>query len=392
MTGTARTGDEYEPLAPRGRPPRPSPSWAAVGCFLILAFGAVTLARGLLTPVTLALLLFFVFSPVCRIFSHVGIPQGVTAAIITLGLFVGSAVATTILAVPLSSALQNAPQIFRALDEKMTALRGSVAKIQDAAAQLQSLGQNAVPQGTTVVAADNTGVLTGIALTTPSVLGQFIFTLVLLFFGLASRDVLYMRTVQSFSSFTDKQSALAAMHEIERSLGHYLGTITLINAGLGIAIGLAMWAWGMPAPALFGAAGFAFNFVPYIGAIGGVILSTLVALVTMDGVLAAALVGLTYLALTSFEGQFVTPYFLSQRLRLNTVVVFIAVALFAWLWSVVGMIVAVPLLVVLHVICTSIPGMRGLGRFLSGDVEAIDERIEDAVEAGPARTAPPTST
>ncbi|RAH95890.1 hypothetical protein DLJ53_33820 [Acuticoccus sediminis] len=122
----------------------------------------------------------------------------------------------------------------------------------------------------------------------------------------------------------------------------------------------------MPGAILFGVGAFAFNFIPYLGAVAGVLIATLVALVTMDGILVPILVGSTYLALTSAEGQLVTPYLVSQRLSLNTVIVFIAVALFAWLWSVVGMIVAMPLLVALNVICHTVPGMAGLGSFLSG--------------------------
>lgn len=54
----------------------------------------------------------------------------------------------------------------------------------------------------------------------------------------------------------------------------------------------------------------------------------------------------TYMALTSFEGQLMTPYLLSSRLKLNTPFVFISVAFFAWIWSVIGMVVAVPILIV----------------------------------------------
>ena len=67
------------------------------------------------------------------------------------------------------------------------------------------------------------------------------------------------------------------------TLGSYLGTITLINAGLGVAVAVCMWAWDMPQPALFGVMAFAFNYIPYLGAVAGVVLSTAVAFVSMPG-------------------------------------------------------------------------------------------------------------
>jgi len=184
---------------------------------------------------------------------------------------------------------------------------------------------------------------------------------------LASGDLLYLKIVQSFATMAQKRRAYAALRQIEDSLGSYLGTITIINAGLGLAIGLAMWGWGMPAPAMFGVAAFLLNFIPYIGLILGMVMATAIALVTMDGFLAPILVGATYAGLSSIEGQLITPYSVSRRLEMNTVVVFITVALWAWLWSVPGMIVAVPMLVVFRVLCDHIPGLERLGNFLGGD-------------------------
>lgn len=347
---------------------RPKPSWATIGLFLIATLAAVTLARSFLLPLTLAVLLFFVFSPACRVMARVGVPQALSAALVTLALFAGLVAGTALFAVPLASAIDDAPRIFSALDNKLAKLQGSVKEIQEAVDRIGDLspGDAEEPEPAPKPAGGE-DILTNIAMTTPAVFAQLVFTLVLLFFALASRELLYRRTVESFSVITDKRKALTAMHEIEENLGNYLGSITLINAGLGVAVGLAMWAWGMPAPALFGAAAFTFNFVPYIGAVAGVVLATVVALVSMNGLVEPALVGATYLLLTSIEGQLVTPYLVSQRLRLNTVVVFVAVALFAWLWSVVGMIVAVPLLVVLNVVASTIPGLKGFAHFLSGD-------------------------
>ena len=347
-----------------------------IGIFIIVALAAATLARAFLLPLTLALLLFFVFAPACRMMARVGIAQTVSAAAVTLALFAALVAAVAVFAVPLASAIDDAPTIFQALDRKLDKLQGSVKEIQEAVDQINKLSEVEDEEPGRATAgerepepAPDTGsdVITNLAMTTPAVFAQLVFTLVLLYFALASRELLYRRTVESFSVITDKRKALSAMHEIEESLGNYLGAITLINAGLGVAVGLAMWAWGMPAPALFGAAAFTFNYVPYLGAVAGVMISTVVALITMDGLVAPLLVGFTYLMLTTIEGQLITPSLVSQRLRLNTVVVFIAVALFAWLWSIVGMIVAVPLLVVLNVVASAIPGMRGVSHFLSGE-------------------------
>lgn len=219
-----------------------------------------------------------------------------------------------------------------------------------------------------VAAPAATGSMTGTLVSMgPAVVSQLFFTLIFLFFLLASGDLLYLRIVQSFDTLKEKRAAYNALREIEASLGSYLGAITIINVGLGVASGLAMWALGMPSPLLWGIAATVLNFIPYIGAAIGYIGAFVVALVMFDDVWRALLVGAVYFSLTAFEGQFITPYFVSRRLQLNTVVVFLTVALWAWLWSILGMVVAVPMLVVMRVLADHIPGLEKFGNFLAGE-------------------------
>ena len=147
----------------------------------------------------------------------------------------------------------------------------------------------------------------------------------------------------------------------------------------------------MPSPVLFGLAAFLLNYVPYLGSVGGVIIATLVALFVFDDLFTPLMVGGSYLLLTSVEGQLITPYFVSRRLQLNTVVVFLTVALWAWLWSVLGMIVAVPVLVVIRVLAEHIPGLNKFGNFLAGeDPPELEDEDEDADAASP--SASPVAT
>jgi predicted PurR-regulated permease PerM len=140
-------------------------------------------------------------------------------------------------------------------------------------------------------------------------------------------------------------------------------------------VGVAFWAMEMPSPFVFGVIAFLFNFVPYLGALAGIAVAMAVALVSFDWLGWPLLVGGAYLALTSIEGQFITPYFVGRNLRLNTVVVFLAVSFWAWLWSAIGMVVAVPLLTTLRTIAAHVDGMGGLADFLGErHSEHLDER------------------
>jgi predicted PurR-regulated permease PerM len=189
--------------------------------------------------------------------------------------------------------------------------------------------------------------------------------LVLLLFLLASGDMFYEKIVHVMPTFKDKRRAVRIVYDIERKLSRYLFTITAINAGLGASIGASMWLIGMPNPLLFAVIGFAFNYVPYLGALSGIAVAAIVGLVTFDGAAQAFLPAVVYFALTAIEGQFVTPYFVGRRLEMNSVVIFLSIALGAWLWSVMGMLLAVPLLVTIRAFCEHIPRLEPVGGFLS---------------------------
>lgn len=365
-------------------------NWAIIGIFLILAFSALAAGRDFLMPVTMAILLFFVFTPFRRFARRRGIPDAATALMVTVSIMLVVATLAYAASGPISRAMNNMPIISQQLEVKFDSVRDSIANLRDAAQRIDEAQQVEPDDGdSTAIKVEESGSTTlgTVVKSAPLLLGQTFFTLILLFFMIASGDLLYLKIVQSFDRMRDKRGAYLALREIEDSLGNYLGAITIINAGLGLVIGLAMFAWGMPGALLFGMGAFVLNFIPYLGAITGVAISGLVALVVMPGLFWPGMVALTYLGLTSLEGQIITPYFVSRRLQMNTVVVFLAVALWAWLWSVLGMVIAVPVLVVLRVMADHIPGWEKFGNFLAGDeppaLEDDDqEDARDLVEAG----------
>ena len=374
---------------------RSSHGWAVIGIFIILLGAAITYAREFLMPVTLAVLLFLVFVPVRRWLWRRGISPVVSATGITALLVAFLLVMGSMLVVPARQLVDDLPQISQQLEEKLRALKHSVKSLQNAAEKIDDIADTDAEAGTgavqpAVVAESgggsvSSGMVTAATAYVPAFFSQLLLTLLLLFFMLASGDLLYLKIVQSFDTMRDKRRAYLALREIEDSIGDYLGTITLINLGLGVAIGFALYLLGMPSPTMFGAMAFLLNYIPYIGMIIGMFIIAVVGLVSFDGYIIAIMASLSYIVINSIEGQIITPYFISRRLRMNTVVVFLSVALWAWLWSVIGMIVAVPLLVVIRVLSEHIPSLEKFGNFLGDNrPPAID--MTDEEDAAPAQT------
>lgn len=382
-----------EPAAPvpprkrRGISRSVGPRWAVVGIFLLVSIQAIAYASAFLIPVVFALLLTLVFSPMRRFLGRMGISSGFSALLIVTVLMSALVLALSGLATPFSEWLDNAPEIARQIQQKISEIRDAAEGVREAAEQVDTItsGEEVV-EGEEVqrIVVDEPGNAVDMALAAPAILAQMFFTLILMFFLLASGDMFYEKIVYVLPNFGDKRRAMRIAYDIERKLSRYLFTITVINAGLGFSIGVAMWLLGMPNPVLFGVIGFVLNYIPYIGAILGVAAAASVALVSLDQVEQVLVVAGAYFGLTAFEGQFVTPYFVGRSLRLNTVVVFLSVTLWAWLWSVTGMLVATPLLVMVRTLCEHIPALEPLGHFLSArGAERDDIPATEAKPAGP---------
>jgi predicted PurR-regulated permease PerM len=352
---------EQPPVAP----PAGAPRWAVIGIFIMLVIFAMAYARSFLMPVVLALLLKMVFAPLQRALDRAGLPSGVSALLIVGSLLAMLVVGVAMLATPVSDWVNRAPLITRQIEAKLGELAWATEGMREAAKQMDQIASGEDDPEVQRVVIDDSGDFVTLAMSVPTAIAQLFFTLILLFFLLASGDMFYEKIVHVMPTFRDKRTAMRIAHDVERKLSHYLSTIALINACLGLAIGLAMWLLGMPNPFLLGVLAFGLNFIPYVGAIVGVLLATVVAIVSLPTLWDAVLVALVYFLLTSIEGQLATPYFVGRRLRLNTVVVFVCITLFAWLWSVVGMLVATPLLLTVRTLCEHIPSLQPVGDFLS---------------------------
>lgn len=354
------------------------------GIFVLLLVHALIFASDFLIPVTTAVLGYFILNAPRRALARIGVPSPIAAGIFTIAIAAVLSVGGVALSEPLTGFVTDIPRL---IDESMATLAGPGGPLDvfNRAAEATGTVMGDAASPTRVQVVDNSGIATSVASVVPGVMGQIIFAMCLLFFLVASGDLFIQKTIQVVDRFEDKKTTLLTIHMIEARLGNYLGAITLINMALGVVIGAAMWIWDLPSPWLVGLMAAVLNFVPFVGAAVGALVAGAIAFVTFGDLWAAVGVLGTYYGLTALEGQLVTPALVGQRLRLNVTMVFLSVAFFAWIWSVMGMVVAVPMLIVVKVVCDAIPGLRKVGLFL-GDAEGFVPDRDTAPLKGGANT------
>ncbi len=338
------------------------------GIFLLMLFAAVYFAKDVMLPIVLGLLLALTLSPLVRGLERTGIPSQLSAAIIILGIGISGGLGAYAMSGPVTNWVQAAPEMGQKLRYKLAGLTESVKAVQEASENVEALADTASPKVDKVVL-QRPGLLAAAVTQAVSFGTSVIVGLILAMFILASGDLFYVKLVEAYPTFRDKKRAIKIVRDIERRISHYLLTITLINAGLGLSIGIALMLIGLPYPYVWGIAAFLLNFLPFIGAIIGALAIAAFSVLNFDSFAYAMLAPAAYFTLTSIEGQLVTPTVLGRRLELNTVSVFLTVVVWGWLWSVPGALMAVPFLLLLKVVCDHVEGLSVLGNFLSARSE-----------------------
>ena len=339
-----------------------------VGIFLILAVGAMYYARSFFLPLVLALLVRLVFAPLVHTLGRRGIPAALSAVMLVVALGSGMMAASAFLSKPVTEMVSGAPDAIKEVRARFAFLNEPFAKLSDAGQAVQAIDDGTQgandPQRVVVV---QSGLLAWAVGTAADVGATFGAMLILSVFLLASGDTLRLKLIRIPSGLSGKKRSLRVLADIENEVSRYLLTITAINAGLGLCVGIAMAALGMPDPLIWGIAAALLNYVPYVGGLLGLTLAFVVAVITFPSLAIAVLPPLAYLTLQLLEGYFVTPMILGRRLELNTVAILIVLSLTTWMWGIVGTIIGVPLLVVIKVFSDNFPALFPLAEFLSGE-------------------------
>lgn len=336
------------------------------GLFALALAAALYAAKPIMVPIVLAVLLAVMLGHVVRwLRERLRIPPPVGAALVLLVVVGGVGSSAYVLSQPVTEWLREMPGEMREMERKFQGVRERVEGLREAGEQVEAMAQGESEED------DAVEVSVRKATITPFLLGQTWYiaanaflTLGLLYFLLASDDLFLVKLVRVIPKFANKKLAVEVVHRVQGDIAVYFLTITLINAGLGVAVGVALWLLGVPNPLLWGIAAAVLNFIPFAGAIVGVLAVTVVSAANFEHLGYIVLPPLVYYTLTTVEASFVTPMILGKRLVLNPVVIFLAIMLWGWMWGIPGIFLAVPIMSAIKITCDNIEPLRAAGEFL----------------------------
>jgi predicted PurR-regulated permease PerM len=320
--------------------------------------------RSILLPIVLALLLSYLLRPIVRALARAKIPTPLGAALILIALFISIGYGMSTLAAPVAGWLEKAPSGLQELQRKFMPMKKSMTQVAQATGEIEKL---ATPDSPTKAAVEvkRHPITEMLYMGTPEFIASALLLLILLYFLLAYDGVFIAKLIKLMPTLSDKKRAVSIAHEIESHISRYLLTVTMINTCLGLAVGTTVGLLGLRNPVMWGAMVAVLNFVPYLGALTGIICMTIGATLSFDNLSYALVFPAVYLLLSTLEGNFVTPWVMGRSLTLNPVIILLSLTFWGWMWGIAGVILAVPILAAFKIFCAHIKPMEPLAEFLS---------------------------
>jgi predicted PurR-regulated permease PerM len=339
----------------------------------VVVIAGLYLARSVLIPITLAILLSFLLAPLVNLLRRLYFGRVLSVlvsvllaltAILALGGLIGTQLAALAEEVPryavtIQQKIDTAQQLVLSRMTELTQSLGHKLPPADQAGKAKpglalAAKPSAGPQQPVQVEVhqpDMTPMELAQRIVTPVVepLSTTAIVLIVSIFILLQREDLRDRVIRLFGS-SDLHRTTLAMNDAARRLSRYLLTQLAVNATFGVLIAVGLSFIGIPSPVMWGVLGALLRFVPYVGApLSGLIPLALAAAIDPGWSLLLWTASL-YVVVEVSLGQVVEPLLYGRSTGLSPFAVVVAATFWTWLWGPIGLILSTPLTLCLMVL------------------------------------------
>jgi len=398
--------DRIPELALETPPSVPAASSPELRTLVAVAVGAIVvatlyIAQDVLIPITLAVMLSFVLSPLVDVLRRIGLWRAAAVALSVLVALGAIGLIGTLLGSQAATLAADVPQYVEAVQNKVESIQALAITRIASITRLLSGDRPATPPvavpvvrppaGTTDAAAVAAGgtqqqplvvelarpkssVLAVARAVIEPVLGPLettIIVLIVAIFILMQREDLRDRFIRLFGS-TDLHRTTIAMDDAGQRLSRYFVSQLSVNACFGVVIGVGLSLIGVPSAALWGVLAGLLRFVPYVGPLLAAVAPLTLAAAVDPGWWTTIYVALLFVIVEPLTGYVVEPLLYGHSTGLSPMSVIVAAVFWTWIWGPVGLILSTPLTLCLVVMGRHVKSLEFFDVLL-GDRPALSE-------------------
>ncbi len=337
--------------------------------FYLVLFLAVVLAGFLfktmstvLIPVVLSFMLSFVFLPIIKKLNvKTGIPWVICSLIIVVLFFIALLGLTSILVTSLTGIISEYPKYESRFMSIYQLIAQSLAIEIDSSKSLfqnlwTSLKVREYTQKLAVML--SSGV---ISFSKTIFLISIMTAFILLEMRLTKRKMHY--------AFKDNREKITRIsNQIINQTMRYISIKFFISLATGVVCGLVSLIIGLDFPIVWGFLAFIMNFIPIFGSVISVGLTTIFSLIQFYPSWGKTLFVLIFMTSVNMVlGNIIEPRIEGKNLGISPVIILISLSLWGYIWGFTGMLLAVPLMVIIKIVCENIDYLKGLAILIGND-------------------------
>ena len=323
---------------------------------------ALYLAREVLVPITLAVLLSFVLAPLVHLLRRIHLPRVPAVLLSVLAALVAILMLGGLIGTQIADLAHDLPQYQSTIERKVSSVRGFLethmsqmrSRLEVPASPAGSGATPTVPtqQPVPVQVQNASSPLTLIERVLSPVLSPIetigVVFIVAIFILLQQED-LRDRLIRLFGS-SDLHRTTLAIDDAAHRLSRYFLTQLAVNTSFGVIVGGGLTLLGVPNPILWGVLGLLLRFVPYIGSMIAGLLPVALAAAVEPGWSLALWTAALFLVTEFIIGQAVEPMLYGHSTGLSPVAVIVVAIFWSWIWGPIGLILSTPITLCLVVL------------------------------------------
>ena len=329
-------------------------AWSVIGIFLIMSMAVIHELSMILMPVVMAVVVGMILGISAEKLASYGIPgAGVAIILSTLVAAVIFFVVNSLID-PVSQLASEGPALIeRSIDrflpylENLRWLNISAATFSMGSMSMESL----LSRSGEIISLLGANV-------TPAIVQGLIFLAALLMF-LYSRLRLRKALIMAFPARHQRLRTIRIIGSVEKVLGTYFATASLIYAALGVTMIVIAYLGGLAMPLLWGLVAFLSSFIPFLGITLMTISLTVAGIITHDNMILALLPAGVFFTIHLLMENLAFPAVVGRNMEINPFLVFVMIIFWTWMWGAAGAMLALPLsLIVMTVTRELFPSRR----------------------------------
>jgi AI-2 transport protein TqsA len=165
------------------------------------------------------------------------------------------------------------------------------------------------------------------------------------------------------------------MKESESIMRSFLYGLIIEASIIAALNSLGLYFIGVEQAIMLGIMAAILNIIPYIGGIVGTALPMFVSLTAVNKPSMPIYVLIVMIAVQLIDNNFVQPYVVGSKVKINGLFVMLGVLLGGFIWGVAGMFLAIPALAIFKLFLDRIEGLKPIGKMLGDGKEQKDAEI-----------------